>query len=276
MEPARGTLLVLGDSLAFHGPRGPHPSDEARLWPNVAAARFGATTELIAGLGWTARDAWWALTRDPRCWAALPRTRAVILAVGSMDTLPSPLPTALREAMRYLRPDGLRRRVRAGYRRLQPSLVRMLDGRPVALPPRLTVRYLEDCRAAIAALRPDLPVIAMLPSVHRAAEYALVHTGHARAVAAVRSWGARTDTPLIDLPTLVRGHLDAGSGNPDGLHWGWQAHQDVGVAVAELLTATAGRDRAVRLDDAVGARPIDVACAPDHGGSPPTAQRALG
>ncbi|WP_083683960.1 diglucosylglycerate octanoyltransferase [Actinoalloteichus fjordicus] len=244
MDSARGTLLVLGDSLTFHGPRGPHPADEPGLWPNVASARLGTRAELVAGLGWTARDAWWALTRDPRCWAALPHARAVVLAVGSMDTLPSPLPTVLREGMRYLRPDGLRRRVRAGYRRLQPGLARMLGGRPVALPPRLTVRYLEDCRAAVTALRPDVTVIGMLPSVHRAAEYAGVHTGHAPAVAAVRTWGSRTDTPLLDLPALVTAHLAAGLGNPDGMHWGWQAHQDVGVAVAELLLAGAACDSA--------------------------------
>ena len=31
-------LLVLGDSLSFHGPRTAHPADEPRLWPHVAAA----------------------------------------------------------------------------------------------------------------------------------------------------------------------------------------------------------------------------------------------
>ena len=31
-------LLVLGDSLSFHGPRTAHPVDEPRLWPHVAAA----------------------------------------------------------------------------------------------------------------------------------------------------------------------------------------------------------------------------------------------
>ena len=94
-------LLVFADSLSFHGPDGPHPSDDQRLWPNVAAETLGGAADLFAGFGWTARDAWWSLVGDPRVWAELHHADAVVLAVGSMDTLPSPLPTA--EPSRLLR-----------------------------------------------------------------------------------------------------------------------------------------------------------------------------
>ncbi|HKQ42946.1 MAG TPA: SGNH/GDSL hydrolase family protein, partial [Pseudonocardia sp.] len=43
------TLLVLADSLAFHGPERAEPADEPRLWPNVAAAALGGRAELVAG-----------------------------------------------------------------------------------------------------------------------------------------------------------------------------------------------------------------------------------
>ena len=176
------TLLVLADSLAFHGPERAEPADDPRLWPNVAAAALGGRAELVAGIGWTARHAWQALIRDPRIWAMLPRVDALVLGVGGMDTLPSPLPTALRELLPVVRPDGLRRVVRPAYRRLQPGLARAFartlpGGGPVALPPRLTVRHLEQCRAAVLAIRPGMPVVAVLPPVHRAAEYARVHVG---------------------------------------------------------------------------------------------------
>ncbi|MCP2260150.1 hypothetical protein LX15_003861 [Streptoalloteichus tenebrarius] len=236
-RPAGGPrLLVLGDSLAFHGPAGPLPADDARLWPNVAAAALGGVADLVAGIGWTARDVWWALTRDPRVWALLPAVDVLVLAVGSMDTLPSPLPTALREGIRYLRPDPLRRWARRGYVAAQPHLARLLRGRPVALPPALTVRYLDRCWRAVRALRPDLPVVGVVPSVHRSAAYAYVHTGHAPAVAAVRAWSHRRDVPLLDLPTLVRPHLAGADANPDGMHWGWAAHRRVGDALAETIT----------------------------------------
>lgn len=231
----RPRLLVLADSLAFHGPLGPLPASDPRLWPNVAAAHLGGRAELVAGLGWTARDAWWAITRDPRLWAVLPEVDVLVLAVGSMDTLPSPLPTYLREGLRYLRPDRLRRWARLAYLAVQPHLARLLDGRPVALPPRLTVRYLDDCLHAVRALRPGLPAVGMLPSVHRAAAYGYVHTGHRPALAAIQSWGRAAGVPLLDLPALVGEHVRTGKGNPDGMHWGWDGHAEVGAALAALV-----------------------------------------
>jgi diglucosylglycerate octanoyltransferase len=235
----RPLLLVLGDSLAFHGPVRAEPANESRLWPNVLAEVLGGRAELFAGFGWTARDAWWALSRDPRVWAVMPHIDAAVLGVGGMDTLPSPLPSYLREGLRYVRPDGLRRRARRGYLAAQPRLARMqarvFGGWPVALPPRVTARYLERCRAALHALRPDLPIVALAPSVHRSAAYGHVHSGRERGAAAVRRWAATAGAPVVDVPSLVGEHIAAGQGNPDGLHWGWPAHAAVGKAVAAAL-----------------------------------------
>lgn len=229
-------LVVLADSLAHHGPDGPHPADHPRIWPVLAAAELGWRLELAARIGWTTRDAWWALTQDPRLWASVPDAGAVVLAVGGMDTLPSPLPTALREQLRYLRPPALRRVVRAGYRAAQPRLAHL--GRPVALPPRLSVHYLEQCRAALGQLRPELPVLATLPARHRAAAYGRVHAGRPAAVAALSTWSARSGVPLVDLGAAVGEHVLAGRGNPDGLHWGWEAHEAVAEAVVAALRAS--------------------------------------
>lgn len=238
-------LLVLGDSLSFHGPERAEPADDPRLWPNVAAAGLGGRAELVAGIGWTARHAWHALTHDPRVWTLFPHVDALVLAVGGMDTLPSPLPTALRELIPALRPDGLRRAVRTGYRRAQPRLARVFaaalpGGGPVALPPHLTVRHLGMCRDAVLAIRPGIPVVAVLPPVHRAADYGGVHRGRPAAERATRAWAARTGTDLLDLERLVGEHVLAGRGNPDGMHWGWDAHRDVGRACAGLLRARLG------------------------------------
>ena len=104
---------------------------------------------------------------------------------------------------------------------------------PVALPPRLTVRHLEQCRAAVLAIRPGIPVLAVLPPVHRAAEYACVHVGRAAAERATRAWAAAThDVDLLDWTALVAEHVLSGRGNPDGMHWGWSAHAAVGRACA--------------------------------------------
>jgi diglucosylglycerate octanoyltransferase len=227
------TLLVFGDSLSFQGPDGPRPADDERLWPNVAAAALGGRAELFARSGWTARDAFWALSGDPRVWTQLPKADVLVLAVGSMDTLPSPLPTYLREGLRYLRPDPLRRWVRNRYVAAQPWLARVTHGRPVALPPVLTVRYLDQILGSIRTLRPDLPAVGVLPPVHQASSYGYVHTGRQSAETAIRDWGARRDVPLMDLAALVGDHVRAGRGNPDGIHWGWEAHSLVGKALAD-------------------------------------------
>jgi diglucosylglycerate octanoyltransferase len=236
---AEPLLLVLADSLAFHGPERAEPANEPRLWHNVAATALGGRAELLAGYGWTARHAWRALIRDPRIWSVLPLVDALVLGVGGMDTLPSPLPTALREMIPAIRPDGLRRAVRTGYLRAQPWLARALamlpGGGPVALPPRLTVRYLESCRRAVTTIRPGIPVVAMLPSVHVAATYGFVHPGRAAAERATRDWAASTGVAVLDLPDLIGAHIRAGQGNPDGMHFGWWGHQRVGEELAALL-----------------------------------------
>nr|WP_116044989.1 diglucosylglycerate octanoyltransferase [Amycolatopsis palatopharyngis] len=234
-------ILVFADSLSFHGPDGAHAADEPRLWPNIAAHALGGGADLVGGIGWTARDAWWSLTGDPRVWADLHHADVVVLAVGSMDTLPSPLPTYLRTGLRYLRPDGLRRTVRGAYLRAQPRLAVAFRGRPAVLPTKLTVHYLRTAVGALRVLRPELPIVGWLPSVHRAASYGYVHTVRRRTAAAMAEWGSAAGVPLLDLPTVVGPHVLGGHGNPDGMHWGWEGHSAVGNAMAELIVPLLAR-----------------------------------
>nr|WP_238815797.1 diglucosylglycerate octanoyltransferase [Nocardia brasiliensis] len=229
----RPVLLVIADSLSYFGPKGGLPADHPRIWPNLVGAELGWEVELVGRIGWTCRDAYWALIGDPRVWAAVPRAGAVVFAVGGMDSLPSPLPTALRELIRYVRPSGVRRGVRATYNWLQPKLSKL--GRPVALPPKVSVDYLEQSREALAQLRPDLPVVAVLPSVHDCAAYGRVHTGREPAVRALREWSGRTGVPLVDLAEAVRDNIFSGDANPDGIHWGWAGHEAVANAMVKAL-----------------------------------------
>ncbi|WP_067861360.1 diglucosylglycerate octanoyltransferase [Nocardia shimofusensis] len=229
----RPVLIVIADSLAYFGPKGGLPADHPRIWPNLVGAELDWDVELVGRIGWTCRDAYWALIGDPRIWAAVPKASAVVFAVGGMDTLPSPLPTALRELIRYIRPPGLRRVVRNVYNWWQPKLSKL--GRPVALPPRLSVDYLEQSRQAITQLRPDLPVIAVLPSVHNCDAYGRVHSGRPRAEKALRAWSQKTSVPLVDLAEAVRENIFSGDANPDGIHWGWDGHTAVANAMVKTL-----------------------------------------
>lgn len=230
-------LLVLGDSLTFHGPDQPHPPSDPRLYPNVAARALGpdVRADVVARLGWTARDAWWALTRDPQVWGELlPRADGLVLGVGGMDHLPAAVPTWLRDSMPYLRPGSVRRRVRETYRTAAPHVIRATGGRLRQLPQRATDHYLARVVQGVRTYRPALPVVLLGPSPYAAAAYP-AQRHHAPAVEAARRWSRDHEAGFVDLDPIVGPALRDGSGNPDGMHWGWDTHAEIGRALAEAL-----------------------------------------
>ncbi|GGC72182.1 SGNH/GDSL hydrolase family protein [Hoyosella rhizosphaerae] len=232
---ASPALLVIGDSLSFFGPKGGLPADHPQIWPNLVAAKLGLRSHLCARVGWTSRDGWWALTQDPLVWATIPHVRAVVIALGGMDSLPSPLPTALREQIRYIRPTRLRTAVRSVYRKLQPALSPL--GWPMALPPSVTVSYLEKMREALSAVRPDIPIVAVLPALQYSESYARVQPGQPRTAHAIAAWAAKNNVPVVDIPGATFEHLRAGEGNPDGIHWNFDAHQRVATLMEAAIVS---------------------------------------
>lgn len=242
-SPAR--VFVLGDSLTYHGPDQAERPSDPRLWPQVMASELASTTgthsrsDLAAGLGWTARDGWWALTKDPRCWGELlPVADAVVVALGGMDQLPAAIPTYLREGIAVVRPGGLRRVVRRTYRTCAPPIMRLTGGRLRQLPQAATDRYLTRIVTAVRILRPDIPLLVLSPAPFRSRYYPTA-AGHEPARAACREWAERERVELLDLDPLVWPGIRAGTANPDGLHWGWDTHRAVGQAVAQRLLTLA-------------------------------------
>lgn len=234
-------LLVIGDSLTFHGPDSEHPPGDPRLWPNVAAAQLGAQVDLVAGIGWTARDAWWALTRDPKVWGEyLPRADALVIGVGGMDALPAAIPTYLRQGIAYVRPGWLRRRVRQTYAKTAPVVMRTLHGPLRQLPQSATDHYLSRMVQGIRLLYPDLPIVLLTPSPADSPYYP-TQRFHPDAVAAARRWAQDNDVGLVDIEEVVAAALAQGTGNRDGLHWGWQTHERVGEMVAQAVTTRSVR-----------------------------------
>lgn len=227
---------MVADSLSFHGPERGELTTHPGLFGNVAAAELGTTLDLVARRGWTARDAWWALTRDPHVYSVLlPRAEAVVLAVGGMDYLPAVLPTYLREGIAYVRPPALRRAARSAYLAAQPAGARLTGGRWRSLPQRLTDHYLSLCAYGIRYYHPGVPVFGILPPPHQAPLYGGVTTGHGPAVAAARAWGQREDVPMVDVSAVVARHLPLGRSSPDGIHWSWDCHAEVGREVAAVV-----------------------------------------
>jgi hypothetical protein len=229
-------ILLIGDSLAFHGPEQAEPLTEPRLFPNVAARTLGAEIDVVAELGWTARNAWWALTKSPYVYSVLlPAADVVVLAVGNTDQLPASVPTYLRDGIAYLRPGGLRRAVRQAHHRAHPYVVRALGGRLRVLGQPATDAYLARCVQGIRQLWPGKTVVGMVPSPYDAGYHGHVDRPHADAAAAARAWGARYEVPMLDADAIIAPYLAAGRMNSDGMHWDWDGHRSVGEAFAELL-----------------------------------------
>lgn len=233
-------MLVLGDSLTYHGPERAEMPDDDRLWPQVtkrvlAEAGVQARVDLVARLGWTMRDGWWALTKDPRCWGeTLPRADAVVIGLGGMDQLPAAIPTYLREGIAYVRPGWARRRIRQAYRMAAPKVMRATGGPFRQLPQSATDAYLARIVGGVRYYRGDLPIVLLGPAPYRAQDYPVSH-GHAAAVNAARTAARGLGLAFVDVDPLVWPSLEDGTANPDGMHWSWRTHEAVGVAAGRSL-----------------------------------------
>ena len=112
--------------------------------------------------------------------------------------------------------------------------MRATGGRIRQLPQAATDRYLQRIIEAVEVYRPGIPRVLMGPSPFESTFYP-VPRPHALAVDAARRWAAHHDVGFVDIDPLVVPSLRAGNANPDGMHWGWDAHDAVGRALAGNL-----------------------------------------
>ncbi len=234
-------ILLLGDSLSFQGPQGIVTPTDPRLFPNVMVEQLSmelgrpVTVTGAAREGWTTRDAWWALTKDPHVFAEeLPVTDALFIGVGGMDQLPTVMPTYLRDSIPYIRPGALRRKVRRAYRDLAPRSVALTGGLMRQLPQSATDRYLTRIVQAVRLISGNIPIVTFTPSPYGGRTYPS-QKFHAAARRAMISWGINHQVAVLDIEEIVNRHTLVGDRNPDGMHWGWSTHQEVGTGIARLM-----------------------------------------
>ena len=237
-------ILVLSDSLAFHGPGMGELSTEPRLWPHVMATALTRDTQrptasvIYGRRGWLSRDAWFALTKDPYLFSVLlPACDVVILAVGGMDYLPSVLPAHLREGLRLLQPAVVRRAATRALGAVQPPAARVLRGRVRTLSQPRTDHYLSHCVEGIRHFHPDTRVLVAVPPPHAAPGYGRVSAAHPGAVRACLDWADRHNVETLRFDRWVADHVGTAGMNVDGIHWGWRCHQHVGEQAAAVLAA---------------------------------------
>jgi diglucosylglycerate octanoyltransferase len=236
-----GRLVVLGDSLSFHGPEGPVPLDEPRTYPNVLGEQLSVLTgrpwavDVWARAGWGVRELWLALQKDVHLQQQLLMPAdAVVLAMGNADQLSVAVPRWVMMALPYLRPTSVRREVRRRIDHLHPAATRLTRGRWRYTP----TDVIEHCWGkSIDAIRlfagADVPVIGVLPPLHRTTYYGGLTTHHAEVHEVFRRLGEARDVPMIDLAAITRDRLD--QLNVDGAHWSWPIHELVGQQMATAI-----------------------------------------
>lgn len=239
-------LVILGDSLTFHGPHGPVPLAEPRLFPNRLAARLpGGPWEVrvVARSGWGVREAWLALQRDVHLQQqVLPDADAVVFAIGSTDTLCVGVPRAAMAALPFVRPTSLRRQLRRGIDRHHHRLVRASGARLAHTPVPVYRHAWRKSVEALALFAPHAVRCAVRPARHMSPYYAGRQPHLPDIDAATLELAEAADVPLVDLPTLTARRLQ--ELNPDGIHWSWPLHDEVASAFADQLVAHGAAGRA--------------------------------
>lgn len=217
------------------------PLSDPRVYPNVLGDRLGELTghvwavDVWARAGWGVRELWLALQKDVHLQQQLlMHADAVVLGMGNADQLSVGVPRWFVMALPYLRPTGLRRRLRRKIDHVHPSLVRLTGGRMRYTPPAV-IRH--NWTKSVDAIRlfagADVPLVAVLPADHRTTYYGGMRTHHDRVHRVFAELCAAKHVAPVDLAALTRDRLD--ELNIDGAHWSWPIHADVGNAMAEAL-----------------------------------------
>lgn len=235
-------LVVLGDSTAFTDHRGPQLPDEPSLYPQVLRRelerRVGTDVELsvIARPGHSVREVWRTLTKDRHVqFEVLAGADAVVIGIGSFDHVPAGVPAAVDALIPYLRPAGLRRRIRRWSHAAYPHLVRLRGGRRPRTPRGEFSRLYDAVLLQVRGLARGAAGVVLAPTSHRAEQYARIDRPWERGDRLQRRIAARHGFSVVDCWSVVASHLDGL--NVDGIHWPPPVHEAVGAALAAELGA---------------------------------------
>lgn len=233
-------LVVLADSLCFHGPQGPLPLADDRLYPNLLATRLAQETggawepQVVAWAGWGVRELWYALQRDVHLQQqVLLGADAVVLGVGSADTLSVGVPRPAMAVLHFVRPTPLRRRIRRFIDHHHHTMVRLTHGRIRHTPVSVYRHCWRKSAEALRLFAPEAALCAVLPASHAGPYYAGLHPHRRELTAITMELAAAQGLPTVDLDAIVRPHL--GTMNVDGVHWSFEVHAEVADAMAAAL-----------------------------------------
>jgi diglucosylglycerate octanoyltransferase len=238
-------LVVIGDSTAFTDDRGPQLPDEPTLYPNVLARtleqRLDREVDLtvVARPGLAVRETWRMLTKDRHVqFEVLAGADAVVVGIGSFDHAPGGIPPVVDAITPFVRPAGLRRRVRRAVHRAYPWAVRATGWRLRRTPAGEFERLYDQVLLQIRSLARGAAGVVLGPTSHRAPFYAYRHPGHATAEAQQLAIAERHGFARVSCWDHARDHVDRL--NVDGIHWPADVHAAVAADLAEALVEQLG------------------------------------
>jgi len=248
------SILVLGDSLCYHGPDSRLRLDDPRMFPNIMAARVEALTArpaaatVVARSGWTTRDIWELVTKDVHTQEdLLPGADIVVLHAVGADALPVGIPTWAKDLIPRVTHRTTRKQLRRLYFERHATLVKATGARMRMVPrsvsldlwPRLVdmVRFYSGGAGVIGCGCP--PTAGLLHG--RRDPHSAAGTEELRKLAAAK------DVPFVDPQRLC----DTSAYNPDGIHWDYASHRRIGEALADAAVPLLSGNTAggIDLDD---------------------------
>ena len=234
-------VVVLGDSLSYWTPDGPHRLTDPAIFPNRLAADLSRVlhqtwiADIVARQGMSVREMSSTLPVDAFLQeVVLARADLVVIGIGSRDSwavaLPTPIGVGLSAAYRTPRPIHLRK-----SHVLQRVLVRATGSR-LRFTPR--PRYEDAYRRLVRLVRrcaPGAVVCAILPSIPFGPQpyFHFSPRHHADTADATRAVAAELNLPLIDAAAMVRSASPVPHG--DCTHWPLVLHDEIARAVQEAV-----------------------------------------
>lgn len=233
-------LVVLGDSTAYYGERGPLMPSDPVLYPNVAGGilegRLGRPVSVttIARPGSDTRTAWYTVTKDPHVqFDVLMGAEAVVVGLGSFDHAPMGVPPSIEALVPYVRPAALRRRFRSLLRAIHPWGIRLSQGRIARTPTREFARLFDGLLLQVRGLTQGAAGAVLGPVDHRSDYYGRIHPHRDARERLQFAIARRHGFATVPCWPLVEPYAE--NLNRDGIHWPAEAHAAVGAALAAAL-----------------------------------------
>ncbi len=245
-EPLR--VLLVSDSIPYHGPDSRLSLDDPRMFQNVMAQQVEAEIEreveisYVARAGMTTRDAFQHITKDPALQEkVLPGTDVVIYAAGGSDGLPVGIPTLVKDMIPNIPNDRIRKIARESYFKYHRHFVRLTGARFQMIPRHASLDYWSRAIDLLRFHSGGAPVVALTIQPSNGPHFGFCDPHSKSLNEDIVALAVEKDVPHVNLWPICEPNMD--SFNPDGMHWDFETHARVGTELAVLVSKASQQEK---------------------------------